>query len=69
MAAILHVNREGLRGASSLTPTQLRDYAIDSQVLFVKGFNQRRRGSLANGHSFDIIRAIQFAALKKTSLA
>jgi hypothetical protein len=52
------------KGASSLTPTQLRDYAIDSQVLSGITLAQRSKASLANKYSFDIIRAIEFAAPK-----
>jgi hypothetical protein len=47
-----------------LTPTQLRGCAIDSQVLFFVGLSQCCRASLANRYSFDIIRAIEFAARK-----
>ncbi|MGE8153393.1 hypothetical protein ACQKP5_19360 [Pseudomonas vancouverensis] len=71
MAVTLHAGRgetEGNcgveRGASSLTPAQLSVYAIDSQVLFVGALRRRRRAWLANWHSFDIIRAIEFAAPK-----
>jgi hypothetical protein len=45
-----------------MTPAQLRDYAIDSQVLFVVGLIQWCRASIAVGHSFAIIGAIQLAA-------
>ncbi|MFJ5283864.1 hypothetical protein ACIP66_08430 [Pseudomonas sp. NPDC088429] len=51
-------------GASSMTRRQLRDYAIDSQVLFVVSLPQCGRAWLANRYSFDIIRAIEFAAPK-----
>ncbi|MBN3966353.1 hypothetical protein IMW75_13860 [Pseudomonas gregormendelii] len=44
-----------------MTPTQLRDCAIDSQVLFINSLAQCYRASLAKEHSFDIIRAIEFA--------
>jgi hypothetical protein len=47
-----------------LTPTQLRDCAIDSQVLFFISLSQWWRASLANRHSFDIIRANEFVAPK-----
>ncbi|WP_181456819.1 hypothetical protein [Pseudomonas fluorescens] len=47
-----------------MTLSQLRECAIDSQVLFVAGLNQRWRASLAKRHSFDIIRAIEFATPK-----
>jgi hypothetical protein len=57
-------NCGGKRGASSLTPSQLRDCAIDSQVLFTISLAQCCRASLANRYSFDIIRAIEFAAPK-----
>ncbi len=52
------------RGASSMTRMQLSDCAIDSQVLFVISLPQCGRARLANGYSFDIIRAIEFAAPK-----
>jgi hypothetical protein len=52
------------RGASSVTRQQLRGYAIDSQVLIAISFAQCRRARLANQYSFDIIRAIEFAAPK-----
>jgi hypothetical protein len=75
MAVTLHAGwaeTEGncgvVAGASSMTRTQLRDYAIDSQVLIVISLTQCSRARLANRYSFDIIRAIEFAALK-TSLA
>ncbi|MDI2590890.1 hypothetical protein NYP20_18455 [Pseudomonas sp. N3-W] len=45
-----------------MTQTQLRGCRIDSQVLFVVSFSQCGRASLANRYSFDIIRAIEFAA-------
>jgi hypothetical protein len=47
-----------------LTRKQLRDYEIDSQVLFAVSFAQCCRASLANRYSFDIIRAIEFAVPK-----
>ncbi|WP_140667809.1 hypothetical protein [Pseudomonas arsenicoxydans] len=47
-----------------MTPTQLRYCAIDSQVLFLQSFGPMSRASLANQYSFDIIRAIEFAAPK-----
>ncbi|RON47294.1 hypothetical protein BK665_27445 [Pseudomonas frederiksbergensis] len=50
------------RGASSLTPKQLRDCVIDSQVLFWISLAQCGRGSLAIRYSFDIMPAIEFAA-------
>jgi hypothetical protein len=43
---------------------QLRVYAIDSQVLSAVSFPQCSRACLANRYSFDIIRAIDFAASK-----
>ncbi|CAI8741675.1 RES domain-containing protein [Pseudomonas sp. IT-P260] len=52
------------RGASSVTRKQLRDCAIDSQVLIVIGLPQSGRAKLAKRYSFDIIRAIEFAAPK-----
>ncbi|AWY40013.1 hypothetical protein DKY63_08920 [Pseudomonas putida] len=51
-------------GASSLTPTQLRVYAIDSQVLSTITLPPRFEACLANKKSFDMIRAIEFAAPK-----
>ncbi|HEX4548205.1 hypothetical protein [Pseudomonas sp.] len=45
-----------------MTRKQLRDCAIDSQVLIVFSLPQWRQGSLAKRYSFDIIRAIEFAA-------
>ncbi|MEX3777465.1 hypothetical protein [Pseudomonas sp. MYb118] len=47
-----------------MTRQQLRDYEIDSQVLFAISFTQCCRASLANRYSFDIIRAIEFATPK-----
>lgn len=57
-------NTEAARGASSLTPKQLREYAIDSQVLFAITLPLRFEACLANKKSFDMIRAIEFAAPK-----
>jgi hypothetical protein len=57
-------NCRGGAGASSLTRKQLRDYEIDSQVLFAVSFAQCCRASFANRYSFAIIRAIEFAAPK-----
>ncbi|UVK90454.1 hypothetical protein LOY52_10415 [Pseudomonas sp. B21-051] len=51
-------------GASSVTRKQLRDCAIDSQVLIVISLLQSGRALLAKRYSFDIIRAIEFAAPK-----
>jgi hypothetical protein len=45
-----------------VTRKQLRDCAIDSQVLIVIGLPQSGRAKLAKRYSFDIIRAIEFAA-------
>ncbi|WP_219931093.1 hypothetical protein, partial [Pseudomonas prosekii] len=53
----------GGAGASSMTRRQLRECAIDSQVLIGISLAQCRRGSLANGHSFDMMPAIELAAL------
>jgi hypothetical protein len=71
MAVTLHAGRaetEGncgvWRGASSMTRKQLRDCAIDSQVLIVISLPQCGRARLAKRYSFDIIRAIEFAAPK-----
>ncbi|MBK5374068.1 hypothetical protein JFT91_15995 [Pseudomonas sp. TH08] len=47
-----------------MTRTQLRRYAIDSQVLIVISLRQCGRAPLAKRYSFDIIRAIEFAAPK-----
>ncbi|MDX9679509.1 hypothetical protein NQ186_19530 [Pseudomonas zeae] len=47
-----------------MTRKQLRDCAIDSQVLIGISLPQCGRASLANQYSFDIIRAIEFAAPK-----
>ncbi|MGN4049583.1 hypothetical protein [Pseudomonas sp. SM4] len=47
-----------------MTRTQLRGYAIDSQVLIVITLPQCGRARLAKRYSFDIIRAIEFAAPK-----
>ncbi|WP_174823839.1 hypothetical protein [Pseudomonas moraviensis] len=47
-----------------MTRQQLRGYAIDSQVLIAISFAQCGRARLANQYSFDIIRAIEFAAPK-----
>ncbi|MFJ2321658.1 MULTISPECIES: hypothetical protein [unclassified Pseudomonas] len=47
-----------------MTRTQLRGYAIDSQVLIAISLAQCGRAWLANRYSFDIIRAIEFAAHK-----
>ncbi|WP_157836049.1 hypothetical protein [Pseudomonas sp. H1h] len=47
-----------------MTRKQLRDCAIDSQVLIVISLPQSGRASLAKRYSFDIIRAIEFAAPK-----
>ncbi|WP_097088216.1 MULTISPECIES: hypothetical protein [unclassified Pseudomonas] len=47
-----------------MTRKQLRDCAIDSQVLIVISLPQSGRALLAKRYSFDIIRAIEFAAPK-----
>ncbi|WP_311881647.1 MULTISPECIES: hypothetical protein [unclassified Pseudomonas] len=47
-----------------MTRKQLRECAIDSQVLNVISLPQSGRASLAKRYSFDIIRAIEFAAPK-----
>ncbi|MDI2143138.1 MULTISPECIES: hypothetical protein [unclassified Pseudomonas] len=47
-----------------MTRMQLSSCAIDSQVLIGITFPQCGRGSLAKRYSFDIIRAIEFAAPK-----
>jgi hypothetical protein len=47
-----------------MTRKQLRECAIDSQVLIVISLPQCGRASLAKRYSFDIIRAIEFAAPK-----
>lgn len=52
------------RGASSVTRQQLRAYAIDSQVLIAISFGHCGWARVANRYSFDIIRAIEFAAPK-----
>jgi hypothetical protein len=44
-----------------MTRKQLRDCAIDSQVLIVISLPQCGRARLAKRYSFDIIRAIEFA--------
>ncbi|MFZ3283666.1 hypothetical protein [Pseudomonas sp.] len=44
-----------------MTRMQLRDCAIDSQVLIVFSLPQYGRARLAKRYSFDIIRAIEFA--------
>ncbi|WP_230139368.1 hypothetical protein, partial [Pseudomonas sp. Bi130] len=56
-------------GASSLTPMQLRDCAIDSQVLFFVSLAQCCRASLGSRYSFDIIRANRILQHLQTSLA
>ncbi|XHF34651.1 hypothetical protein OXH62_06765 [Pseudomonas chlororaphis] len=47
-----------------MTRMQLSGCAIDSQVLIGITLPQCGRGPLAKQYSFDIIRAIEFAALK-----
>jgi hypothetical protein len=44
-----------------MTRKQLRECAIDSQVLIVISLPQCGRARLAKRYSFDIIRAIEFA--------
>ena len=52
-------------GRPPWTPSQLRESAIDSQVLDVDSFRPCGRGTLVNGYSFAIIAAIELAAPQK----
>ncbi|HWH86127.1 MAG TPA: hypothetical protein VNV36_05045 [Pseudomonas sp.] len=47
-----------------MTRQQLRECAIDSQVLIANGLARCGRARLANRYPFDMIRAIEFAAPK-----